>query len=193
VRNLIFIASFLFAIVAHSQLVTVVDATSNEPLINVAVYNKSKSNYAITDIEGQVDLEVFKLKEAIYFQSVAYQTLKTTRSQIINNGNVVKLNSQSQQINPVILSASKFEQRMQDVPQKIFAINKEEIAFNNSQTSADLLQQSGKVFVQKSQQGGGSPMIRGFSTNRLLHKCSALVDMINSIFCKNSDINRIRI
>jgi len=181
VRNLIFIASFLFAIVAHSQLVTVVDATSNEPLINVAVYNKSKSNYAITDIEGQVDLEVFKLKEAIYFQSVAYQTLKTTRSQIINNGNVVKLNSQSQQINPVILSASKFEQRMQDVPQKIFAINKEEIAFNNSQTSADLLQQSGKVFVQKSQQGGGSPMIRGFSTNRLLLTVDG-VRMNNAIF-----------
>ena len=32
----------------------------------------------------------------------------------------------------------------------------------------DLLQNSGQLFVQKSQLGGGSPMIRGFSTNRLL-------------------------
>jgi hemoglobin/transferrin/lactoferrin receptor protein len=38
----------------------------------------------------------------------------------------------------------------------------------NPQTSADLLANSGHVFVQKSQLGGGSPMIRGFSTNRVL-------------------------
>ncbi|HQX96641.1 MAG TPA: TonB-dependent receptor, partial [Chitinophagaceae bacterium] len=33
---------------------------------------------------------------------------------------------------------------------------------------ADLLSQTGAVFVQKSQLGGGSPMIRGFATNRVL-------------------------
>ncbi len=180
-RNFIFIASFLLAFVAHAQLVTVVDEATNEPLFNVAVYNKSKSTYAITDIEGQVDLKSFNATQAIYFQSVAYQTLKTTKSQIIDAGNIVKLKSQSQQINPVILSASKFEQRMQDVPQKIFAINQEDVVFNNPQTSADLLQQSGKVFVQKSQQGGGSPMIRGFSTNRLLLTVDG-VRMNNAIF-----------
>ena len=40
--------------------------------------------------------------------------------------------------------------------------------FTNPQTAADLLQSSGQVYVQKSQLGGGSPIIRGFSTNRLL-------------------------
>jgi len=39
----------------------------------------------------------------------------------------------------------------------------------NPQTSADLLSLSGKVFIQKSQMGGGSPMIRGFATNRLIY------------------------
>ncbi|MGB4845217.1 MAG: TonB-dependent receptor, partial [Ferruginibacter sp.] len=33
---------------------------------------------------------------------------------------------------------------------------------------ADLLNQTGTVFIQKSQLGGGSPMIRGFATNRIL-------------------------
>ncbi|MEP3043244.1 TonB-dependent receptor plug domain-containing protein, partial [Nonlabens ulvanivorans] len=86
----------------------------------------------------------------------------------ISKDKFIRLQQQSDYFNPIILSASKFEQRAQDIPQKIFAVNKEEITFNNPQTSADLLQQSGQVFVQKSQQGGGSPMIRGFSTNRLL-------------------------
>ena len=35
-------------------------------------------------------------------------------------------------------------------------------------TSADLLERGGNVFIQKSQLGGGSPMIRGLSTNRLV-------------------------
>lgn len=47
-------------------------------------------------------------------------------------------------------------------------INSREISLMNAQTSADLLQQSGEVFVQKSQMGGGSPNIRGFEANKVL-------------------------
>ncbi|NND32964.1 MAG: TonB-dependent receptor, partial [Saprospiraceae bacterium] len=52
---------------------------------------------------------------------------------------------------------------------------------HNPQTTADLLGSSGKVFIQKSQQGGGSPMIRGFATNRLLYAVDG-VRMNTAIF-----------
>ncbi|MBK8951186.1 MAG: Plug domain-containing protein [Chitinophagaceae bacterium] len=68
----------------------------------------------------------------------------------------------------VVLSVSKWEQKLNEVPNKIIKVNKFDILRNNPQTSADLLAQSGTVFVQKSQSGGGSPMIRGFATNRVL-------------------------
>lgn len=68
----------------------------------------------------------------------------------------------------VVLSANKWEQKLNEVPNKIVKINKQDILRNNPQTSADLLAQTGAVFVQKSQLGGGSPMIRGFATNRVL-------------------------
>ncbi|MFN3940453.1 MAG: TonB-dependent receptor, partial [Chitinophagales bacterium] len=55
-----------------------------------------------------------------------------------------------------------------EVANHIIAILANEVAFYNPQTSADMLAQSGQIFVQKSQFGGGSPMIRGFATNRLL-------------------------
>ncbi len=51
----------------------------------------------------------------------------------------------------------------------------------NPQTAADLLNISGDVFVQKSQQGGGSPMIRGFATNRVLISVDG-IRMNNAIF-----------
>jgi hemoglobin/transferrin/lactoferrin receptor protein len=68
----------------------------------------------------------------------------------------------------VTITASKWEQKQNEVPNKITKVSKEDILLGNPQTSADLLAQSGSVFVQKSQLGGGSPMIRGFATNRVL-------------------------
>ena len=48
-------------------------------------------------------------------------------------------------------------------------MSKSDIQLLQPQTAADLLGISGEVSIQKSQQGGGSPMIRGFATNRLLY------------------------
>jgi hemoglobin/transferrin/lactoferrin receptor protein len=68
----------------------------------------------------------------------------------------------------VIVSVNKWEQKLNEVPNKITKITKLQILRNNPQTAADLLGQTGTVFIQKSQLGGGSPMIRGFATNRIL-------------------------
>lgn len=72
------------------------------------------------------------------------------------------------ELEEVVISFNKWEQKLNEVPNKITKINRVQIIRNNPQTSADLLGQSGTVFVQKSQLGGGSPMIRGFATNRVL-------------------------
>ncbi len=68
----------------------------------------------------------------------------------------------------VVIAANKWEQKINEVPNKITKITQRDIAFNNPQTAADMLSQTGAVFVQKSQLAGGSPMIRGFATNRIL-------------------------
>ncbi len=68
----------------------------------------------------------------------------------------------------VIISASKWGQKLNEIPNKVTRISRQQILQNQPQTAADMLQQSGTVFVQKSQLAGGSPMIRGFATNRVL-------------------------
>lgn len=72
------------------------------------------------------------------------------------------------ELEEVVISFNKWEQKLNEVPNKITKINRSQILRNNPQTSADLLGQTGSVFIQKSQLGGGSPMIRGFATNRVL-------------------------
>ena len=81
----------------------------------------------------------------------------------------------------VVLTPNRWKQTAIEVPQKVKVINSSAVALQNPQTAADLLTISGKVFMQKSQQGGGSPMIRGFATNRLLYSIDG-VRMNTAIF-----------
>lgn len=164
-----------------SQTVIVVDAFTQEPLISVVVYNKDNSQSTYTDVQGKVDLTIFSSSELIYFKSLSYKTVGFNKQDIARTNGIIKLQSNGDRMDPIVISASKFEQRKQDIPQKIISINKKDIILQNPQTSADLLQQSGQVYIQKSQQGGGSPLIRGFSTNRLLITVDG-VRMNNAIF-----------
>ncbi|NTS39651.1 TonB-dependent receptor [Flavisolibacter sp. BT320] len=68
----------------------------------------------------------------------------------------------------ITLSVNKWQQSRIEVPNKITRVVPQQIYHYNPQTAADMLAQTGTVFVQKSQLGGGSPMIRGFATNRVL-------------------------
>ena len=103
------------------------------------------------------------------------------RINFLKRGNRIFLMPQTEQLDEVVMSISKWEQQKKDIPQKITSISAQSIAFTNPQTAADLLQNSGQVFVQKSQLGGGSPMIRGFATNRLVLSVDG-VRMNNAIF-----------
>lgn len=71
-------------------------------------------------------------------------------------------------LNQLVISGSKFSELKKNVAQKIDVISEKELKRLNAQTTADVLTQSGRVFVQKSQQGGGSPVIRGFEASRVL-------------------------
>lgn len=53
-------------------------------------------------------------------------------------------------------------------------VSTKEVNFYMPQTTADLLSLSGNVYMQKSQMAGGSPMIRGFATNRLLYSMDGI-------------------
>jgi len=68
----------------------------------------------------------------------------------------------------VVMSSSNFAEKKKYVAQKIEVISAKSIAQINAQNTGDLLANTGKVFVQKSQQGGSSPILRGFEASRIL-------------------------
>jgi hemoglobin/transferrin/lactoferrin receptor protein len=173
--------ALLFMAIGWSQNVTVLDQDSRDPIANVAIFNSDKSKIALTDFDGNFDVSIFSNYERITFKHISYEVKRVTKSQIRKQGQKVMLAIKPEQLDEVVMSVSKWEQQKKDIPNKIVGIDARTIAFTAPQTSADLLQQSGKVFVQKSQLGGGSPMIRGFSTNRLVLSVDG-VRMNNAIF-----------
>lgn len=161
--NLLFL--LFCSIIMSAQEVVVLNQTSKEPVVGVAVYNSTKTKSTISDIDGKINLDVFQENERITFQHISHIKVVLRKSEITS---ILYLKSKPQDLDQIVISASKFEQTKKEVPQKIIAYKEEDVVFSNPQTSADLLQNTGQIFVQKSQLGGGSPMIRGFSTNRLL-------------------------
>ena len=175
------VVNLLTVLVLSAQTITVLEKESNEPIAGVLVTNSNKSKTAITDLKGKVALDVFDQNEEIYFQNFFYQSVKFNKSQLVLNNRIVYLTLSIEGLNQVVVSASKFEQFKRDVPQTIVSLNQSDIEFANPQTSADLLEGTGNIYIQKSQLGGGSPIIRGFSTNRLLIAVDG-VRMNNAIF-----------
>ena len=71
-------------------------------------------------------------------------------------------------LSPVSVYYNRWERKINEVPNRITKFNFKQQRLQNPQTMADAIGVTGEVFIQKSQMGGGSPMIRGFATNRVL-------------------------
>lgn len=90
-------------------------------------------------------------------------------------------NDTTRLLGEIVISVNRWEENLREVPNRVTQLDAPAIRFQNPQTAADLLTFTNQVFVQKSQLGGGSPMIRGFATNRVLLVIDG-VRMNNAIF-----------
>lgn len=71
-------------------------------------------------------------------------------------------------LDEIIIYSGKFSKHKKNIAQRVDVIGEQQIRETNAQNSGDLLLNTGNVFVQKSQQGGSSPVLRGFEASRVL-------------------------
>jgi hemoglobin/transferrin/lactoferrin receptor protein len=71
-------------------------------------------------------------------------------------------------LDEIIVYSNKFAEKKKNLAQKIDVVTARTISKFNAQNTGDLLLNTGNVFVQKSQQGGSSPVLRGFEASRVL-------------------------
>lgn len=173
---------FMMVSKVYSQTISVVDGSTNLPVEGAIISSDSNKMIVFTDKNGKAELtNLIKSSGIIIISFFGYQTIEITVNEVGKSNMVVELTPKDFDLEQVIVSATKWNQSSLSVPQKVTTLKSREIAFQNPQSAADLLGLSGKVFIQKSQQGGGSPMIRGFATNRLLYSVDG-VRMNTAIF-----------
>ena len=166
----------MWTITGFSQNLTIIDE-NNKPVIGASIFSDF-SNYETTDKNGNVSLDKFSRSDTLTIKQYGFKEEKLPKSKLKNT---LILLYDNELLDEVVISASKFSQKFREVPKKVTQINRSMIEFTNPMTSADLLERGGYVYIQKSQLGGGSPMIRGLSTNRLVLSVDG-VRLNNAIF-----------
>jgi hemoglobin/transferrin/lactoferrin receptor protein len=170
-----------FCIDAFAQTVRVVEEHSQRPIMNVYIFNNERNKMVSSNKDGVAQIEEFTTADTLNFQHPSYQKLALTFREIKEQDFLVQLKEKSVLMDEIYVSASRRAEDRTKIPQPIIQIGDEQVAFNNPQTSADILKHSGRVFVQKSQMGGGSPMMRGFAANSVLLAVDG-IRMNNAIF-----------
>ncbi|HET6245495.1 MAG: TonB-dependent receptor [Bacteroidetes bacterium] len=154
--------------ILNAQTIKVMDITSLQALPYVNIYSDFSGISTTTDNKGKADISSFKNADSICFKMVGYNPFISSYNQLEKNNFKVHMTEKQIMIDEFVISAHRWEEKQEDIPNQITKITPREITFQNPQTSADMISNTGEVFVQKSQLGGGSPMIRGFSANSIL-------------------------
>lgn len=165
----IVILSGLVAISTQAQvIVQLKDKNTKEPIVGAIAYNTTKTFQAVSDNKGKVRLPALNKNETVYFRFLGYKTLAFSLATVRQSAIQLLMEEDMIVTNEVVLVANRLPAKRDELPQQIETISAWEIALKNAPSSADLLSSTGKVFVQKSQLGGGSPVLRGLEANRVL-------------------------
>jgi len=121
-----------------------------------------------TCINGLADLSRFADNVLIEISFIGYETRRITKNEMAKKDYVILLAQSSEYLEDVVISASKFREKRENVAYQIQSLDIKQIKNANASTTADLLTVNQGITIQKSQLGGGSPIIRGFEANRVL-------------------------
>ncbi len=166
-KSIILSLLILIAGTSVAQQVKVLDRSDLQPIGGVNIHNEAKTYAVITNSDGVADLSGAPAGEQLYFNHVAYQSVNMLKSALPADGkvymteNVIKLDE-------LVVTGNRTLEPKSDLPYRIEVIPAKTIEFQNPQNAGIMLEQTGSVFVQTSQMGGGSPVLRGFEANKVL-------------------------
>lgn len=182
-KQLLLLYGVLLPLFVSGQSVIVKSKSTLQPIETVEIRGASTdiATPQFTNRTGLADLTPLADSETFRFQQIGYQPATYTRAQLRAMNFTVLLTEKQLELNEAVVSANRTLESVTRVAQPIRVLSRNELRFLNQPTMAEVLQQSGQVLVQKSQQGGGSPILRGFEANKILMVVDG-VRMNNAIF-----------
>jgi len=166
-RTLFIISTLILTLPLFGQQVRIVSSSDRSPIEHVAVYNTSRERATITDSLGMIDLGIFPMTDTLVFQHPSYISRQFGHLQITDQTTIV-LHRKRILIDEYVISASKSRESKLIIPYMVDVIEEEELKESTGLTAAEILEGTGNIVVQKTQGGGGSPILRGFEANKIL-------------------------
>ncbi|MEE3020709.1 MAG: TonB-dependent receptor plug domain-containing protein, partial [Bacteroidota bacterium] len=163
--NLLFFGLCLISL--HGQTIRVVDAVTGYPIEDVVAYDTLTKNNTTSDADGQLDLSVFSADNEVFFEHIGYESLIAVVSEV-QLSKQISLYPDTQRLREIVLSVSRTKDEKKRVSKQVAILSDRDIASIVPNTSAELLREAPGIRIQRSQGGGGSPVIRGFEANRIL-------------------------
>lgn len=182
-KSLFFLFVIFLSSVSFSQKIKVLDKKTGKTVKNVTVYNEMNTVSLTTDDDGFTDISSIKENEIIFFSHLSYAVFRIKKSTLRAQNFILFLTKESEELDEIVISAFKKEEKSKRIAEQIAILSSKEIQKSSPQTSADLLATIPGIKVQKSQFGGGSPVIRGMESNRVLLVVDG-VRMNNAIYRK---------
>ncbi len=166
-RILFIINALVFASMANGQQLQVINSSDHSPIENVAVYNSTREKYNLTDSLGIIDLSIFPHSDTIIFQHPSFISRRFSMVEIAGQ-NQIELKRERVLIEEYVISASKSRESSLIIPYMVDVLKDEMLMESTGFSAADILEETGNIMVQRTQGGGGSPILRGFEANKIL-------------------------
>ena len=166
-RSQILALLFFFSGLISAQQVKVVDELGGS-ISGATLVNFSESHQVFSDKNGWVDLGGFQNNDTIKITQLGFINRVLTKKQFIELGHHLVLRFDSKTIGEIVLTTRLNDEKLKTTAGRKVVLHAKEIERLNTQTTAKLLEKRAGIHVQKSQMGGGSPVLRGFEANRVL-------------------------
>ena len=151
-----------------AQHLQIIDGETQSPLEGAIIADDIKSIQRATDSLGQVSLVGLENIRPLLIRFYGYEDQYLEESLNPKDTVTVFLFPQQELLEEIILSVARSESSRKKIAEQVAVISKKDIQLEQPATGADMLTVSPGVRVQKSQAGGGSPVLRGFEANRVL-------------------------
>lgn len=164
----ILLSFFVFSISGFGQLVHVISDSTQMPLPGVLVFPVNKSIILETNAKGDVDISGIPDSLPVVFQQSPGCKELYTVQQIAEQNFTIRLKECIFTLTETNIVFDLEKTALPLTSPVALLISKETIREQSYSSAADLLKASGRIMVQKTQAGGGSPVLRGFEANKLL-------------------------
>ena len=164
------LCALLFPLFAWSQDQAVefyIQDGNGSTLVGANVYNLASNINESSDERGYVKLFYKEASTKLTISYIGYLTLEATVAEIKEKGTYLVMEEEVMLLDNIEV-IGRTNERQIEIPYQVETLSKDFIKSSQSQNSADVLEKSGQVYIQKSQMGGGSPILRGFEANKIL-------------------------